>query len=138
MTIPFNLGGDNDDIAQAVVALPDGKILVAGGADTGATPSDSALGESAVIARLNADGSLDSSFGEGGKMILPSPDPRERLAKITAMAVQPDGDIVVVGAAERSIPSTGAVPGVVYPELGCWTAPPRCRRLARYRELRRR
>jgi len=96
--------------------LPDGQILVAGGADTGPTATDCALGESAVIARLNTDGSLDTTFGLGGKVLLLSPDPRERLAKITAMTVQPDGAIIVVGTAERSMPSTGAVPGVFYPE----------------------
>ena len=85
-------------------------------------PPPAALGEGAVIARLNTDGSLDTTFGQGGKVILPSPDPRERLAKITAMAVQPDGSIIVVGATERSIPSTGAVPGVLYPEQDFWTA----------------
>ena len=71
MTIPFNLGGDNSDIAQAVVALPNGKILVAGGANSGTTPTDSALGESAVVVRLNADGSIDPTFGQGGKVIIP-------------------------------------------------------------------
>ena len=101
VTIPFNLGGDNNDAAQAVVALPDGKILVAGGADTGTTPTDS-CGESAVVVRLNADGSLDTTFGQGGKVILPSPDPRQRLDKITAMAVQPNGAIVVVGPRKRA------------------------------------
>ena len=116
MTIPFNLGGDNNDIAQAVVALSNGKILVAGGVDTGTTPTDSSLGESAVVVRLNADGSLDTTFGEGGKVILPSPDPRRRLDKITAMTVQPDGDIVVVGTALRSVaPSAGSVGSFVDP-----------------------
>jgi uncharacterized delta-60 repeat protein len=116
VTIPVDLGGDKSDIAQAVVALPNGKILVAGGADSGTTPTDSALGVSAVVVRLNADGSLDPTFGQGGKVILPSPDPRRRLDKITAMAVQPDGDIVVVGSAERSIaPFAGSVGSFVDP-----------------------
>ncbi len=116
VTIPFNLGGDNNDTAQAVAALPDGKILVAGGADTGTTSTDSALGESAVVVRLNADGSLDTTFGQGGRVILPSPDPRQRLDKITAMAVQPDGAIVVVGTAEASLPPSDSPAGsLVFP-----------------------
>lgn len=42
-----------DDVANAVLVQPDGKIVVAGSGD---------LGEEIVIGRLNADGTLDTSF----------------------------------------------------------------------------
>jgi uncharacterized delta-60 repeat protein len=80
-TIDF---GD-DDIAQSVAIQPDGKILVAG--ETG--PAGSTRG---VIARLNADGTLDSSFGTAGEVVFNS-----SLSNCTAVLVRPDGRIVLVG-----------------------------------------
>ena len=56
----FNNGAASDE-AQAVAVQADGKILVAGASDQGATGYDFAL------ARYNADGSLDASFGTGGR-----------------------------------------------------------------------
>src|ERR1019366_994933 len=76
----INFGGD--DIAQSVAIQPDGKILVAG--ETGSTKG--------VIARLNADGTLDSSFGTAGEVVFNS-----SLSNITAVLVRPDGRIVLVG-----------------------------------------
>lgn len=61
-TIPGQ--GANDDNGQfdAVAIQSDGKILAAGGG--------SSLGFSdAILARYNSDGSLDSSFGSGGKVM---------------------------------------------------------------------
>lgn len=49
--------GDDGDAARALIRQPDGRLLVAGRLDSGAY-SDFGL------ARLHADGSLDTSFGE--------------------------------------------------------------------------
>ena len=49
--------------AGAVEIQGDGKIVVAGGAAGGPTGADIAL------ARYNGDGSLDTSFGTGGKVV---------------------------------------------------------------------
>src|SRR5262249_32934294 len=47
--------------------------------------------------RYNADGSLDAAFGGGGRVVLPgAPD-------ATAVAVQPDGKIVVTLAGARAL-----------------------------------
>ena len=46
------------DFAHAVAIQPNGKIVVAGNA-----------GSDFALARYNADGSLDSSFGSGGKVV---------------------------------------------------------------------
>jgi uncharacterized delta-60 repeat protein len=54
--------GGNDDFGRGVSVQPDGKILVAGSSFNG-TSFDFA------IARYNADGSLDASFGTGGKVV---------------------------------------------------------------------
>jgi uncharacterized delta-60 repeat protein len=56
------------DKAQSVVLQPDGKILVGGwtGDSRYATPTSAA---NFALARYNSDGTLDSSFGSGGKVI---------------------------------------------------------------------
>src|SRR6266508_2029957 len=51
-----------NDFAQGMVIQPDGKIVVAGYDGNSVATSDFAL------ARLNVDGSLDSTFGIGGKV----------------------------------------------------------------------
>ncbi len=67
--------------ANAVALQPDGKILVAGSVRTGS-------GTKGFLARYDADGALDTSFGSGGTVTsLP--------AMATAVALQPDGKIVV-------------------------------------------
>jgi uncharacterized delta-60 repeat protein len=70
------------DRATALALLPDGKILAAGAADW-----------RFALARYHGNGSLDRSFGEGGKVITPMG--RNALAR--GLALQPDGKVVVVG-----------------------------------------
>jgi uncharacterized delta-60 repeat protein len=86
--------GSFEDDAAAVALQPDGKLVVAGTTfnsarnSTGDTPSDFAL------ARYNTDGSLDTTFGTGGKArtdVFGSPD------SASDMLIQPDGKLVVVG-----------------------------------------
>jgi uncharacterized delta-60 repeat protein len=85
---------------DAVALQPDGKLVVAGRA-TDADGRDTAL-----VARLNADGSLDPSFGDGGKIMpqLGSGDTPSSAAH--ALALQPDGKILVGGESLGS-PSNG-------------------------------
>jgi len=81
---PFN-NPPFDFAAAAVTVPPNGKIVVCG-------TSASSLG----IARLNSDGSLDSSFGSGGTVTTPFAGAQVSGA---AVVVQPDGNIVAVGQA---------------------------------------
>lgn len=80
--------GARSDEAQAVAVQPDGKILVAGTSDQGATGYDFA------VARYNADGTLDAGFGSNGRVTTsfgPGAD------KAYALLLQPDGKIVLAG-----------------------------------------
>lgn len=72
---------------HALAIQPDGKIIVAGNTFTGPTEVDFAL------ARFNSDGSVDSTFGNGGKV---STD-FGNFDIIKSMAIQPDGKIVAGG-----------------------------------------
>ena len=79
--------GVGTDYAYGIVVQSDGKIIVAGSAKIG-SETDIAL------ARYNSNGSLDSSFGNGGIVITalgPNGEPTK------ALALQQDGKIVVGG-----------------------------------------
>lgn len=73
--------------AGALVIQPDGKI-VAGGIDPGSN--------SFALVRYLLDGSLDPSFGSGGKVTTMFSGLR---AEVTALVLQPDGRIVAAGSA---------------------------------------
>ncbi len=76
---PGALGGAN--LLRAVAVQPDGKILIAGNfTSVGASPRSR-------IARLNADGTLDSGFGDSGVANF----------EVRAIALQPDGKIIIGG-----------------------------------------
>jgi len=62
--IDFGLPGSSSDLGEIVRTDSDGKIWIAGSSSNGDNNDFS-------IVRLNADGSLDSTFGENGKRIIP-------------------------------------------------------------------
>ncbi|MFJ3788744.1 calcium-binding protein [Kitasatospora sp. NPDC090091] len=85
--VTTDFGGATSD-ADAVAVQPDGKIVAVGHADI---TGDFAL------ARYNADGSLDTLFGTGGKV---TTDFNGGDDGARAVALQPDGKIVVAGHSE--------------------------------------
>jgi uncharacterized delta-60 repeat protein len=91
--IDFDQGGSMADLAAAVAVQPDGKIVVVGSAQVGQTDVDFA------IVRLNADGTLDTSFG-GGLRAIGFDRGGDNIDRATAVAIQPDGTIVVAGFAQ--------------------------------------
>jgi uncharacterized delta-60 repeat protein len=77
--------------AEAVALQPDGKIVAAGSASPGAT-----IFFDFALARYNPDGSLDATFGSGGKVTTEFTGGSDRAS---AVALQPDGKIVAAGTA---------------------------------------
>jgi uncharacterized delta-60 repeat protein len=77
------------DRAHALGIQADGKFVLAGFATDALGNSDIAL------ARYNADGTLDPTFGVGGKVITPVTASSSNNAN--ALAIQPDGRIVIAG-----------------------------------------
>jgi uncharacterized delta-60 repeat protein len=84
--------GTSEDEAAGIAIQPNGKIVVAG------TTQDFASngGSEFALTRYNPDGSLDSSFGTGGIVITSFPG---NDAFAAALALQPNGKIIVVGTA---------------------------------------
>lgn len=95
----FNFGGiiitdqDQFDEIKDIVIQPDGKIVAAGHSGL---LNDLRF----MVARYNIDGSLDATFGNGGIVITSVFD-----ARVTGVALQEDGKIVVAGSSAVSFAS---------------------------------
>ncbi|MBK8259624.1 MAG: hypothetical protein IPK82_44080 [Polyangiaceae bacterium] len=76
---------------SAVAIQPDGKIVIAGGAQE--WDGNLVSSQRTLVARLTANGILDSTFGGGDGVVL-----EESALSGTGIAVQPDGKIVVSSA----------------------------------------
>ncbi len=76
--------GDGNDVAESVVVAPDGKILVAGYYED--------FYIYGAVLRYNADGTLDSTFGDGGISLI-----GEYAYFLENIKLQDDGKIVVCG-----------------------------------------
>ncbi|QEH39100.1 hypothetical protein OJF2_77120 [Aquisphaera giovannonii] len=90
--VTTDLGGY--DVTEAVAVQPDGKIVVAGES----TNTARTLADGFGLARYNADGTLDTSFGSGGKVVTPLWN-----CDLHSLALQPDGKIVVVAQAASTV-----------------------------------
>jgi uncharacterized delta-60 repeat protein len=78
-----------NDVAAAVAIEPNGKIVVSG-------YSNDSLNNKFALVRYDQSGSLDSSFGINGKVTTSFGNTSDNG---NAMAIQPDGKIVVAGSA---------------------------------------
>ncbi|HEX8650792.1 MAG TPA: hypothetical protein VF708_08115 [Pyrinomonadaceae bacterium] len=85
-----------EDRAAAVAIQPDGKIVVVGQAKTGTSANDFI---DFALARYNRDGSLDTSFGNGGKATTDFLGFNDYVTKIF---IQPNGKLVLAGFATDS------------------------------------
>jgi uncharacterized delta-60 repeat protein len=89
----FNFGTIGSTLESAPASLatgPGGQIIVAGSISTTG-------GDEFAVARLNANGSLDTTFDGTGLQTVPFSIGSSSGALATGVAVQPDGKIVVVG-----------------------------------------
>ncbi|MBI3822042.1 MAG: PKD domain-containing protein [Planctomycetes bacterium] len=89
--VTTDFGGTGADADGDIALQTDGRIIVLGQASFTNTIGDSDI----VLARYNVDGSLDGSFGSAGKVRTDFGDG----AFPGGIALQPDGKIVVTGAA---------------------------------------
>lgn len=76
--------------ANAVVVQPDGKIVAAGHAN----PTLGEVDADFALARYNADGTLDTTFGDGGRVTTSFSGSS---AYVSALLLEPDGRLVAVG-----------------------------------------
>ncbi|RUT06030.1 hypothetical protein DSM106972_032360 [Dulcicalothrix desertica PCC 7102] len=84
--------GNGNDAGQSLAILANGKIVVSGFSES---PSGTTYNNrDFAVAVYNPDGTVDSSFGSGGKVITPVGNSS---SQNTSVAVQSDGKIVVAG-----------------------------------------
>jgi uncharacterized delta-60 repeat protein len=86
--------GRRYELANRVVVQPNGRIIAAGYSSTQG-PFGS---ESFALARYDSDGSLDASFGTGGKVTTDFPGFTSN--SCSRVVLQPDGQIVAAGSVE--------------------------------------
>ena len=108
---------DFGNAANAIALLPGGKFLLAGDA---VSDAEDFPASAFAVARYNADGSLDTTFGTGaapgkGKVVTVPPGSGTSVA--FAAAVEPDGKIVVAGEADYSFIDFDSEPGEVRTSL---------------------
>lgn len=84
VVVPFDGRGGN---LLAVALLPDGRILVGGRVYV-------EIGEDMALSRFNSDGSLDPTFGIGGKV---TTDFAGNSDAVNSLVIRPDGRIVAAG-----------------------------------------
>lgn len=103
-TIDFDAGAGSDQ-ANGLALQADGRIIVVG--STASSPAFDSQTTDFAIARLLADGSLDTSFGSGTgkKTVAFNLDTDTGLGDDIAIdvAIQPNGRIVVAGTAQRNM-----------------------------------
>lgn len=85
--------GLNDALAHALAIQADGKLVVAG-----ETYTNSTVVEDFALARYNANGTLDATFGANGQVVT---DMQQNSDAANAVVIQPDGKIVVAGYAHN-------------------------------------
>jgi uncharacterized delta-60 repeat protein len=91
VTLDFNSGSDT---AIGVANAPGGRLIVGGYT----YPTDHAVGPLFAVARLNADGSPDNTYGTGGRVTTLFPGGFRAFAR--GMTTQPDGKLILVGAVD--------------------------------------
>ncbi|CAA0103409.1 Uncharacterised protein [BD1-7 clade bacterium] len=92
LTANYSVGGTYHTYFRDVEITPNDKILAVG--HTGNTSSTYRL----LLVKYNLDGSLDTSFGTGGKVNLAV----ESNTRGEALAIQPDGKLIIAGHSRAS------------------------------------
>ena len=95
-TIAFDLGATMSELSYQSILTRDGRIVMVGAADTG---SGTTTNNDVAIARVLPDGSLDGSFGIGGKVVVPFDLVTNGGDVATGVVEDGAGRFVIVGAA---------------------------------------
>lgn len=99
-TVAFDLGGSNSDSLFGMTVLRDGAIALTG---ISALPPNT--NTDIAVARLLADGSLDSAFGFLGKTLVAFDLVPSGQDIALSVIEQSNGKLVIVGAAQYSVPA---------------------------------
>jgi uncharacterized delta-60 repeat protein len=103
--VNFEISRSFSDLACgfSLRVLPDGKAVVGATASSG--PPDNPNRDFALL-RLNADGSLDTTFGSGGRVVIDfaeDPVAAPRSDFINDLIIQPDGKLIALGGSSNVV-----------------------------------
>jgi uncharacterized delta-60 repeat protein len=87
LIFPYTAG--TGEYRYRVIVQPDGKILACGGKENGSVSNTEF-----TASRYNPDGTLDQTFGTGGKVVIPITNAYDEAYDLV---LQPDGKIVLFG-----------------------------------------
>jgi uncharacterized delta-60 repeat protein len=95
------VAGSDDSQGSSMAVAPDNSIYVAGGADDGTGRNRFAMS----VTRFGAGGAVDSTFGSGGTVRVQAAQGADvnRTSSVSAVLVQPDGKVLLVGSAEDDL-----------------------------------
>ena len=99
--VALPLSPDAHDRLLAAANGPDGSVYAAGWTSPG---GDNAM----VVAKIGSDGKLDQAFGQGGMASVNVAVGGKTVEVARAVAVQPDGKVVIAGPVEKDPKATGA------------------------------
>jgi uncharacterized delta-60 repeat protein len=85
--------GTSQTAPIALATQPDGKLLALAAVVNGVSPAQT------VLLRLGTNGQLDATFGAGGQVVVTFPAPATFSASPNIILVQPDGKLLLAGAA---------------------------------------
>jgi uncharacterized delta-60 repeat protein len=112
--VTFDTGSEPGGIVWnktgGVLLQPDGRIVVAGGGELSGSPSPW------LLARFDADGTPDTTFGTGGQVVTAF---GTQGAEALAVSLAPDGSLVAAGVVLQP-PSTGENPNPLAPPIPGW------------------
>jgi uncharacterized delta-60 repeat protein len=110
--IQLGTAPEGRSVTNSVVVQPDGKVILVGVAETDSTHRKLA------IVRLNTDGSLDTSFGQGGVDLLQFATNATSLETNGAAAtLTPDGRLLIAGAYDTPGGTVGFITRVLLAPL---------------------
>lgn len=85
------------NVPRSVAIQPDGKVVTSGAFYQNMSSSS---GDDVTMVRYNENGTYDTSFGSGGRLLIPSPGVSE---SINAIALLPDGRIAGAGRSGQDV-----------------------------------
>jgi uncharacterized delta-60 repeat protein len=99
-TLPATVDGNlSPYFLDALTVTPGGQVLIAGSAEDLSTQNDNLITTAIFVDRLNANGSIDTSFGTSGVATIPVILNGFEHARASGLIVQASGRIVVAGVA---------------------------------------
>ena len=114
-SVATDFGARSRSSAEAVAIQPNGRIVVAGYTFRGTKTNF-------AVARYQANGALDRSFGSGGRVVT---EVGEGFSEASAIVIRPDGRLVVAGDAglvgydsNGELDSTFGLEGIAVPKAG--------------------